>query len=108
MAAAAHIGAKAPQKVAIGHDKHRHDRTSESAGPHPRLAEHKGIPEFDAEMETHGAKLSFRLPDKIEVSTKLSKNNIAGDTEPACADARALYDVLKAKKSKRMSIKVRK
>lgn len=67
-----------------------------------------GIPEFDVEMETHGAKLSFRLPDRIEVSFKLSKNNIAGDTEAACADARALYDVLKAKKSKRVSIKVRK
>lgn len=67
-----------------------------------------GIAEFDVVMETHGAKLSFRLPEKIEVSFKLSKNNIVGDTEAACADARALYDVLKAKKSKKMSVRIRK
>lgn len=67
-----------------------------------------GIPEFGVEMETHGAKLSFRPPNKIEATFKLSKNNIVGDTEAACADARALYDVWQAKKSKKMSIRIRK
>lgn len=67
-----------------------------------------GIPKFTVEMEMHGAKLTFFMTDKLEVSFRLSKNNIVGDTEAACADARALYDVMKAKKSKRMSIKIRK
>lgn len=67
-----------------------------------------GIPKYTVEMGTHGAKLTFHMTDKLEVSFRLSKNNIVEDTEAACADARALYDVIKAKRSKRMSIKIRK